>query len=158
MCVCVCLCVCACVRACVCACVGLCVCVCGWSGGRAQVLGSSPGIPKCHFNASQVEFYVRNIERCTKDEYSLFGSRCTAIETQIVSTSLLDRVQYSSYGTDAVSVEIRHKIETDNMHPCYVYRETNCLVRVCAKKFAQERCSVPATGSTCLLHFEQGHC
>ncbi len=36
---------------------------------------------------------VRNIERCTKDEYSLFGSRCAAIETQIVSTSLLNRVQ-----------------------------------------------------------------
>ncbi len=47
----------------------------------------------------------RNIELCTKDEYSLFGSRCAAI----VSTSLLDRFQYSSYGTDAVSVEIQHK-------------------------------------------------
>ncbi len=44
-----------------------------------------------------------------KDEHSLFGSRCASIETQIVRTSLLDRVQYSSYGMDVVSVEIRHK-------------------------------------------------
>ncbi len=41
-----------------------------------------------------------------------FGSTCAAIETQIVSTSLLDRVQDSSYGTDAVSVG-GTKIETE---------------------------------------------
>ncbi len=52
---------------------------------------------------------VMNIDGCRKDEYSLFGSRCVAMETEIVSTSLLDRVQYSSYGTDAISVEIRYK-------------------------------------------------
>ncbi len=69
---------------------------------------------------------VRNIERCTKDEYSLFGSRCAAIKTQ--------NSEYKSFGQSSIILiwygcsfcrdmtQNRHKIETDNLHPCYMVR------------------------------------
>ncbi len=69
---------------------------------------------------------VRDIERCAKDEYlptQYLGRDCAAIETQIVSISLLDGVPYLSYCTEAVSVEIRHKIRHRKRHPCNKYTE-----------------------------------
>ena len=46
------------------------------------------------------------------------GPDCAAIETQTVSIHPLDRVPYLSYCTEAVSVEICHKIQDRKRHPC----------------------------------------
>ncbi len=46
------------------------------------------------------------------------GRDCAAIETQTVSIHPLDRVPYLSYCTEAVSVEICHKIRDRKRHPC----------------------------------------
>ncbi len=59
---------------------------------------------------------ILNAVQKTSTHY--LGRDCAAIETQIVSTSLLDRVPYLYYCTEAVSVEIRHQIRDRKRPPC----------------------------------------